>query len=34
MEKHKKLVHDNKFKISAPTWSDEFQLPDGSYLIS
>ena len=34
MEKHKKLIHDNKFKISAPTWSDEFQLPDGSYLIS
>ena len=23
-----------KFKISAPTWSDEFKLPDGSYLIS
>ena len=25
---------NNKFKISAPTWSDEFELPDGSYLIS
>ena len=24
----------NKFKISAPTWSDEFDLPDGSYSIS
>ena len=24
----------NKFKISAPTWSDEFELPDGSYSIS
>ena len=23
-----------KFRISAPTWSDEFELPDGSYLIS
>ena len=23
-----------KFKISAPTWSDEFELPDGSYSIS
>ena len=23
--------NNNKFKISAPTWSDEFQLPDGSY---
>ena len=33
MEKHKKL-NNNKFKISAPTWSDEFKLPDGSYLIS
>ena len=22
---------NNKFKISAPTWSDEFELPDGSY---
>ena len=25
---------NNKFKISAPTWSDEFELPDGSYSIS
>ena len=24
----------NKFKTSDPTWNDEFQLPDGSYLIS
>ena len=24
----------NKFKISAPTWNDEFDLPDGSYSIS
>ena len=24
----------NKFKISAPTWSDEFELPDGSYSVS
>ena len=23
-----------KFKISAPTWSEEFELPDGSYSIS
>ena len=21
----------NKFKISAPTWNDKFELPDGSY---
>ena len=25
---------NNKFKISAPTWSDEFELPGGSYSIS
>ena len=24
----------NKFKISAPTWSEEFELPDGSYSVS
>ena len=26
--------NNNKFKISAPTWNDEFHLPDGSYSIS
>ena len=26
--------NNNKFKISAPTWSDTFDLPDGSYSIS
>ena len=30
----KSTCKNNKFKISAPTWSDEFQLPDGSYSIS
>ena len=25
---------NNKFKISAPTWNGEFQLPDRSYSIS
>ena len=25
---------NNKFKISAPTWSEEFNLPDGSYSIT
>ena len=24
----------NKFKISAPTWSEEFNLPEGSYSIT
>ena len=33
--KNIKSAYDNKkFKISAPTWNDEFDLPDGSYLIS
>ena len=27
----KSLYSNNKFKISAPTWNDEFELPDGSY---
>ena len=25
----KSLYSNNKFKISAPTWNDEFELPDG-----
>ena len=25
---------NNKFKIFAPTWNDEFSLPDGSYPVS
>ena len=30
----KSSYNDNKFKISAPTWSEEFELPDESYSIS
>ena len=26
--------NNNKLKLSAPTWNDTFDLPDGSYLIS
>ena len=26
--------NNNKFKISAPTWNNKFELPDGSYSIS
>ena len=26
--------NNNKFKISAPTWNDEFELPDGLYSVS
>ena len=33
-ENIKNSHNNNKFKISAPTWNEEFQLPDGSYLIS
>ena len=25
--------NNNRFKISAPTWNDEFNLPDGSYSV-
>ena len=30
----KSSYKSNKFKVSAPTWRDEFELPDGSYSIS
>ena len=30
----KSEYNNNKFKISAPTWNDEFNLPDGSYSVS
>ena len=30
----KRSYNNYKFKISAPTWNDEFELPDGSYSIS
>ena len=30
----KSAYSNNKFKISAPTWNEEFDLPDGSYSIS
>ena len=32
--KNIKSSYNNKFKISAPTWNYEFELPDGSYSIS
>ena len=31
---NKSEYNNNKFKISPPTWSDEFNLPDGSYSVS
>ena len=30
----KSSYNKNNFKISAPTWNDQFKLPDGSYSIS
>ena len=30
----KTLYKNNKFKMSAPTWNEEFELPNGSYSIS
>ena len=30
----KKSYKNNKFKISAPTWNEEFELPDRSYSVS
>ena len=30
----KNTYHNNKFKISAPTWNEEFELSDGSYSVS
>ena len=29
----KSSYNNNKFKISAPTWNDKFELPDGSYSV-
>ena len=34
MENIKSACHNNKFKISAPTWNDQFDLPDRSYSIA
>ena len=35
MEKYKKKQHkNNKLKIIAPTWNDEFELSDRSYSVS
>ena len=33
-KKIRSAYDNNKFKISTPTWNDEFHLPDGSYSIS
>ena len=33
-ENMKKSYKNNKFKISAPTWNEEFELPYRSYSLS
>ena len=33
MKKYKKVIQNNKFKISAPTWNEEFELRNGSYTV-
>ena len=30
----KSVYNNNKFKVSAPTWNDTFDLPNGSYSIA
>ena len=30
----KRSYKNNKFRISAPIWNEEFELPDGSYSVS
>ena len=30
----KSTFNNNEFKISAPTWNDQFELPDGLYSVS
>ena len=30
----KRSYNNNKFKMSAPTWNDKFELTDGSYSVS
>ena len=34
MKNIKSSYDNNKFKISAPTWNDKLELPDGSYSVS
>ena len=31
-EKYKKVIQNNKFKISVPTWNDKYELSDRSIL--
>ena len=34
MENIRKAYKNIKLKVIAPTWNNEFELPDGSYAVS
>ena len=34
MENVKSEYKNNKFEITAPTWDETFDLPDGSYTVA
>ena len=34
MEEHKSAYNNDKYKISAPSWNETFDLSDGSYSIA
>ena len=34
MDNYKQSYKNNKFKITALTWNEEYEIPDGSYSIS
>ena len=34
MENMKSSYNNNKLKISAPTWYDKYELPDGLFSVS
>ena len=34
MKHVKKVIQNNTFRISAPTWNDKFDLPSGLYSVS
>ena len=34
MKNIKKSYRNNKFKISAPKWNEDFELPDGLFSVS
>ena len=34
MKNLKKSYRNNKFKISAPKWNEDFELPDGLFSVS